>query len=129
VRLTWNGGEGTIFEGDAAPEKQRRRIGAPELGRLLVALTALDPLRTDRDRPCGPRECEAIERALTINTSCSEGVSTFTFDGSETECRGPWSPGLAPCLAQNAWDSVFATHLAGRFLAVFDQLCDAGRGG
>jgi hypothetical protein len=142
VRLAWDHGPGVLFEGDSTGEKELRRIGPAEVDRLLTALTAIEPMDTDRDQPCSRGRwdhghCEeGAERVLTITTACHDSAWTHTFMGAKpvwervrSECPGPWSPELAQCLARSSWQATFATHLAVRFGTVFHQLRDAARGG
>lgn len=137
VRLAWDRGEGVLFEGDSTGEKELRRIHAPALGRLLADLSALDPLGTDSELVCGSLGCPPTGRALTITTDCGgAGTGTFTFmrarpawDRVRSECAGRDGRQLAECTAQRAWHAAFATQLATRFGAVFQQLRESARGG
>lgn len=140
VRLAWDRGAGVLFEGDSTGEKEQRRIGAPELSRLLAELTGLNPLEGDADQPCwrGLDGCGGAERALTITTDCAGAAGTYTFlrakpawervRDARSECGGPWSPQRAQCAAQRTWRAALATHLAVRFGTVFHRLRDAARG-
>ena len=137
VRLAWDRGSGVLFEGDSTGEKEQRRIGTPELERLLADITGLDALVTDADVPAGTWRVH--ERAMTVSTNCSDSLSTFTFLGAkpawervrdaQADCAGPWSTEHANCVARTAWQAAFATHLATRFGTAFHHLRDAGRGG
>jgi hypothetical protein len=133
VRLAWNRGEGTLYEGDSTGEKALRPVSGSEWSHLVADLTSLDALETDSDRWCGSPDCAGAERALTITTDCSGSGWTTTF----LRARPVWQRVRAAgadrrssdvqCLAMNAWQATFATHLASRFETTFHQLRDAGR--
>jgi hypothetical protein len=136
VRLTWDRGEGRIFEGDVTGEKEQRRISANELEQLLKGLSALTPTSNDSDLVCGSLGCPPVERALTITTDCGRGGQTFTFMRADpawarvrSDCTRYEGAELAKCTAERAWHAAFATSLAPRFGAVFEQLREKGRGG
>ena len=131
VRLTWNRGEGTLYEGDSTGEKALRSVGGSELSRLVEGLSTLDLLDTDRDGWCA--SCSQAERAFTITTDCGGNAATSTFMSARPvwqrvreegkECQGT----DLKCLAVSTWHATFATHLASRFGTAFTQLRDAGR--
>ena len=115
VRLAWDRGSGVLFEGgDSTGEKEQRRIGTPELERLLADITGLDAPVTDADVPAGTWRVH--ERAMTVSTNCSDSLSTFTFLGAkpawervrdaQADCAGP--------LVNRARELRRADRLAGR---------------
>lgn len=136
VRLTWDRGEGALYEGDIAGEREQRRIRAGELDRLLESLAALTPTSSDSDLVCGSFGCPPTDRALTITTDCGSGRGTFTFmrarpawERVRSDCVRYEGAELAKCTAERTWHAAFATSLAPRFGAVFERLRESARGG
>jgi hypothetical protein len=132
VRLTWDRGEGVLFEDDST----LRSIREPELSELLASLSALQPVSSDSDLVCGSLGCPPVDRALTITTQCGPNGATFTFmraqpawDRVRSDCARTEGTELARCTAERAWHAAFATTLASRFGTVFDQLRESGSGG